>query len=469
MSFSRTSLRHHAGRILAVFAASVCLHSTSLALVDPEVRDWHEMVVAAQDVSRVPGSELFPEALAALGELGSALAKAPLAETMSELEERRDLKFLYFTPWHVKNKDELRAFLKVQMAKDFGPQKVIETEALLKSLGLAPLDFELIPFLEDLYTSQIAGAYDPESDQFFLVDNQGGQSVRSKLVAKATNMVVDSVSTVTIHELDHALGGQHFPLKKVFQSSKDWSTDRQMGVLALIEGDATFVMIDHQKKTPPESMGAMTEIVNADLLTDMVGMLAEFPIPLPGMGVFKEAPLYYQKSLIFPYYSGAEFVSALRSGRDDWSDVNAAYSDLPTGTEQIYHPDEYQYLVREPDIPDFKALPKSLGAWDFVVDDTGGEFLLRIVLEQYGVKDPATAASGWHGDRIRVYRNGKTGALAFYWAIRWDDAREAEEFYDSLGWSLPFVVERDGRDFFLSLAFTPQELSRLRAAIVRKP
>jgi len=155
-------------------------------------------------------------------------------------------------------------------------------------------------------------------------------------------------------------------------------------------------------------------------------------------------------------------VSTLRHYGGDWREVDDAYSSLPRSTEEIFHPYRYLYLQNEPAYPDFAKLPTKFGDWEKVRDDTGGEFLVRIVLEQYGVDDYQEAAEGWNGDRIRVFRHQQTGALGFYWVIRWDHPTEAKEFYNSLGSHLPFVVEQEEVASILSLAFDKKQLAQLR-------
>lgn len=449
--------------LLVALVTIPLLSAPSLALVEPESEAWQKYVGDLRSQFSFPGGELFVDAAQEVGNFAGSFAAAPLADLMEELEKRRGLNFKYFTPWHVKDKAGLRRYIRRALEKEYTPAKLEGEEAVLKALGLVPLDFKLLEFTEDLLTDGVGGIYDPEEDQFFLVDLKGGQPMSESLKLTAQSVLMgDMNSVIIIHELDHALGGQHFRFKETLANlSKGATLDAQMAAHALIEGDATFVMIDHQSKQPPESAGANTVIAGADALTDI---LMSFPFPLPGMAKFSEAPLFFQRSLIFPYYTGAEFVSTLKI-YDGWSMVDRAYTALPTTTESILHPDEYAYLVNPPLTPDFEGISDPFRGWKKVKDETGGEFLLRVVLEQYGVEDFRRAAAGWNGDRLRVFRNQTTGALGFYWVIRWDSAEEGDEFYNSLGSHLPFVVEHQGDFTALSLAFTPDDLQALRAAV----
>lgn len=477
-------------RLIAPLLVTVLLSTPALGLVEPEVAEWQQVVEQARWSLPGAGGDLMAEAAEQVGNMGSEVAAAPLRDLMSELEERRGLKFRYFTPWHVKSKTAFRRYIRAQLDKEYTPKKIDEEESLLKVLGLVSLDFKVVPFTEDLLTDAVAGVYDTDDDQFFIIDLASDRTFTESLKSKALETLTgDATSTVIIHELDHALGGQYFKLVKDFEkNAKDLTMDEQMAVQALVEGDATFIMMDHQSKYAPALQGESLVLVGLDAAVDWVTKL---PVTLPGMAKFNEAPLYYQRSAIFPYYTGGEFVSVLRHSVTDWytqgrrpvwsfngfdqflafvfqskwSRVNEAYQLPPHSTAQIFHPYQFLYLPPWPNNPDMSGLPDPFGDWSKVVDQTGGEFLLRVVLEQYGVPNYKDAAEGWAGDKIRVFRNKKTGALGFYWAIRWTDSAEAREFYNSLASHLPFVVEQTEKMSFISLAFDPKQLAALRKSM----
>lgn len=456
-----------------IAALLLCLALPGWSLVDPEVEAWAEMVQDVQQALELPGTSMLGEGLEEIGVLGTALARAPLSKYMVELEQRRGLKFKYFTPWHIKDKKELRKFIAEQLAKEYTPKDIEQTEAMLKALRLVSLDFELVPFMEDLLTDQVGGAYDPATDQFFLVDTSAGQPLKKQLANKATRMLMDMSSVLIIHELDHALGGQHFPLKSFFDElAKNWTLDQEMAAMALVEGDATFVMLDHQRQTSPSTQGSETMILNADMMTQMVSAMAEYNLPGMGMDGFAKAPLFFQRSLIFPYYNGAEFVSSLRHSMvggqtSGWGLVNNAYDPelLPSSTEQVYHPHRYTQMARAPKSPDLSGLPKKLGPWRQVHLETGGEFLLRVVLEQNGISNFRVLADGWNGDRLAVYSHTGAKQFAFYWVIRWDTLIHPEQFALHGGKSLPFEVSQESGVTFISGGFDPKQRAALRKAL----
>ncbi len=451
-----------------VLAACGWLVSAPLgALVEPECPPWSEMVEASRQVLQAPGTQHFSDALEALGGLASNLAAAPLRETMLDLEQRRGLEFVYFPPWHVKTKDELRTFLSHHLQKDYPPEKAFQFESLLKALGFVDADFQYVPFFEELYSGQVAGAYDPESDKFFLVDDVSGRSLRERAISRASKLLSDPVSIVIIHELDHALGGQHFPLREMFRRiSTEATLDQQLAVMALVEGDATFVMLDYGQGTPADSAGSLTTVANTDILVDL---LLKFPLPLPGMEGLGKAPLFFQRSLIFPYYTGGEFVSYLRQWGDSWDEVNEAYLAPPSSTSSILSPEKYLYFAFEPDIPNLAMLPERFQGWESVVEEVCGEFVLRTFLEQHRVPNFRRVGSGWAGDRVKVYKESNSDSLAFFWVLNWDHPSDVRTFSEQAAPRLPFQVRSEDKRTYLAGGFSPSQFQQLVALMRPSP
>jgi len=64
--------------------------------------------------------------------------------------------------------------------------------------------------------------------------------------------------------------------------------------------------------------------------------------------VFSSAPAYIQESVLFPYGYGAAFLQKIWAQNPSWDSVNKIYSDLPSSTEQIMHPEKYYGTRDEP-------------------------------------------------------------------------------------------------------------------------
>src|SRR5262249_40974788 len=114
---------------------------------------------------------------------------------------------------------------------------------------------------------------------------------------------------VLIHEMVHALQDQHFNLTKLHATGAD-SGDAEMAKAALIEGDATFTMIELLKKDQP----AVAKMLDSSL----------------------DKARDLRRS--FLYGQGARYVKALKE-RGGWETVNARYQFAPSATASILHPE----------------------------------------------------------------------------------------------------------------------------------
>lgn len=338
--------------------------------------------------------------------------EAPLLRVIRPLERLRHLSFQHPVPWDVKRPPEVREFLRQVLERDYPREKSDFDQRMLVTMGLAPQGFEIRSFLEDLLTEQVQGAYDPMVRTFFIVPQ--GENWLTKALSGDGPSQTD---LFTLHELDHALQDQHFDLKgkQLALSEGPRNTDREMGLQALIEGEATLVMMQYQAGDP-EAVMPMGWMANT---------LGDLPAIVPGMGEFSKAPLYFKRSLIMPYYVGMDLVNMVRV-MGGWPAVNAMYEDPPVSTEQVLHPEKYTYLRDDP-MEVTLALPETLDGWTSLGEDTGGEFLVGVFLEQHGA--PA-AAEGWGGDRLRLY--GKGDETFLVWLIAWDSEDDASEFENSL-------------------------------------
>lgn len=288
--------------------------------------------------------------------------------------------------------------------------RIEASDALLKALGLLPPDASLGADFKELFTTQVAGFYDPDTKELYVVSKAGG---------------LGPVEKVTFaHEFTHALQDQTFPNfgGDEFQGATsgiiraaDGNSDRSLGELALIEGDPTLVMTywAQQHLSP----------------TDLIALIAASSDPETAR-ILTEMPPILRETLMFPYTNGIQFVlqHQLEGG---WPAVDELYSKPPASTEQVLHPEKYGL-----DAPVTVTLPTDLAArmgtgWTKVQEDTLGELQLRVWLESAG--GPAwtatadAAAAGWGGDRIELVR-GPDGAWALILRTTWDGSADAHEF-----------------------------------------
>jgi hypothetical protein len=319
---------------------------------------------------------------------------------------------------------QLRTHVTTSFKQDNPTEIVLANERLLKGLGLFPKDKSLETLYIDLLSSQIAGFYDPKAKQLFVLSKSGA---------------LGPVERVTFsHEYTHALQDQNFDVGS-FELDAVGESDRSLGRLSLIEGDATTVMTDwaQQNLTPDE----LVEMVRQSLDPEAVKVLEQMPPIL-------------REPLGFPYDNGLRFVLGLRA-RGGWAAVNAAFKKPPASSEQIMHPEKYDAA----EAPVAVALPRDLdtrmgAGWKLSLQDTLGEFQLAIWLREGVTRVPLAnaAAAGWGGDRVALL-DGPNGAWAIALLTTWDDVAEASEFADAAGQTLTKLgtsgtvyAQPDGKD-----------------------
>jgi uncharacterized iron-regulated protein len=219
---------------------------------------------------------------------------------------------------------------------------------------------------------------------------QGYYSIKDKALVVYDDLTGAYERGVLVHEMVHALQDQHFKLDKLHQTS--FGGDAELALAALIEGDATFTMIELLKKDQPP----------------VARMLDQ---PLDKARDVQKAFLYAQ---------GARYVKALKE-RGGWQAVNAAYKFPPHSTAAILHPGERFSTV------------------DLGPGKTRGELALVRLLAEHRDTAPLAlqAAAGWRGDCF-VERDGqKSWTLAFatrHGAHRCQEALAAHWSAQDPGW-----------------------------------
>jgi len=332
---------------------------------------------------------------------------------MAEVERLRELRFTRPLPQEVQNRRELRAFLKKELDTEDWPKD----EAVARHFGLVPPGYRLREGVEALYGEQIAGYYDPRTRKFVMVEDRRSLGGLALFALDPAGQIQEK-EIMVLHEMDHALTDQHFDLQRAMDAAKKTGNgDFRLAVQSLVEGDATALMLDayNERHGLPTGMP-----IDAGAMERML-LLVQF-LPFVG-GEIANAPLYLQKSMLFPYLGGAAFVSRLRMN-NGWASVNGAFRDLPASTEQILHPEKYG--MDEPVEVRFRR-PAAIPGCRLVTEGTLGEFLIRLRAEVAGYPRVDSLAAGWGGDRYRIYeRNGRTFSI---WHTTWDTEDAAFDFY----------------------------------------
>jgi hypothetical protein len=319
-----------------------------------------------------------------------ATIEANVAE-IRQLQPRDEVKPTILTT------SELRQRLEEEFAEDYSPDEARLDAITLSAFDFMDPEFDIYNFMLDLLTEEIAGFYDPETDEFVLIDDDAE---------------FDTLEQWThTHEYVHALQDQYFDLELLDDESL--ASEQLFALQALAEGDATLV------QTIYLTDGYFDQQQLFDLLGDTFNI---------DTAVLDSAPPVLAHELEFPYVGGLAFVQSLYEN-GGFAAVDQAWQNLPQSTEQILHPD--RYLAGDtPQIVALEPLTSTLGnGWQLVDEDSLGEFYLREYLsQQIDDNQLETAATGWGGDRYAVYWNEEVESTVMVLKLRWDTPADAEEF-----------------------------------------
>jgi hypothetical protein len=249
-------------------------------------------------------------------------------------------------------------------------------------------------------TEQIAGLYDPDSQEFFIADWTSPADERP----------------VMSHELTHALQDQHFHIDKWTDAAKP-NDDGELARDAVIEGSAMAAMLDYTLG----GKGSIRDLGDFDPAL-LMGDMDSSP-------ELSKAPKVLQDELLFPYLAGVRFTQHLLKAGNGWPDFYKVFAKPPASTQQIMHPDLYLQGV----MPAKVEIPAAKGAissdWKKLDENNMGEFGLQEILKQFLAKDrAATLAARWSGDRYAIYENQKNKRTLLEFRIRLTSDADAARF-----------------------------------------
>jgi hypothetical protein len=315
----------------------------------------------------------------------------------------RGLSLKETVPCVVQDKPEVEAFLQETIKVDLPPKKLQMEEVAYRSIGLIPDSFNYATTLVEFLVSQIGGYYDPKRKQFIM----------------AAWLPAAVQFGVAVHELTHALQDQHYGLLKIIDR-KSGTTDTDIAISALVEGDASAVMFDYERSKAGQPALRYESSVDALILMQVLGATMG-----SGDG---EIPDSLKALLIFPYSSGLRFVHALlRTG--GYTEVSKAYQRLPNSTREVLHPQEYRAGTFTPSIPELSQLESATHTYLPEYSDVLGEFGISSLLsgEAPSRAVASEAAMGWIGDRVGVFPV-QAGKRLVSWLTRWESKTDAEQF-----------------------------------------
>ena len=298
------------------------------------------------------------------------------------------------------SEDGLRDYVVNDFFGDYTREESEDDARLYALLGLVEPGFNIYDLFLDLYSEGIAGFYDPDAREMFVVqDSRFGGPERLTYA----------------HEYAHVLQDQVFDLREGMEWSDDACEDeseRCAAIKALIEGDATLL----------EERWLLTYASDADF-QQLLDFYNSYSSP-----TYESAPQFLKDDFLFPYTTGYDFIERffLDGG---WAAVDELYLNPPISTEQILHPGRYPA-----DVPVRLATPELLESigpdWREMDQDVLGEWYTLLTLREYLPDEEAqVAAEGWGGDYYVALHNDSAEEDILVLATEWDTVRDAHDFY----------------------------------------
>jgi hypothetical protein len=328
-------------------------------------------------------------------------------------------------PCKTKSRADVEKYLRLELNKKEVRARLENEGEIYKILGYIPASYPYLDGLISLYVSQIGGYYEPKQDYYAMAD-----WIPSSLQLP-----------IAVHELTHALQDQYFHLEKFMDNEKQ-STDTLLARSALVEGDATLVMVNftrQQRGMPPLEAESSAASV---LFQNILGTLLSPQIA--------SAPATLQATMIFPYMSGLEFAhNVIKKG--GYTALDKVFVNPPRSTSEILHPE--RYYNREP-VLTLAPLPATEGAFKRITSDTFGEFFLSTWLSQFvSPTQASTLASAWAGDEIALYKNDQ-GEKKITWQIAIRTKKTADEIISALNQK---KAQASKEDAISRLSFSEEE------------
>jgi hypothetical protein len=331
--------------------------------------------------------------------VGNLSAASPLLKEMREVERLRGLTFLHDVTLRTIDRSELRPLIREQLAKSI-PYSIEDYIKVLQALQLVDTSTpDVIGRMFQLYDSQVLAFYDPMTHTYFAIrqlpESLGGLTDSSALQ-----------ESVVMHELVHALQDQRFSAAQRDRALQH-DTDGELAYHALLEGEATLVMLDYLLEKSGQSFD---EAVKSDFLINALGGAAAAE-----KSVDAATPKYFVEVLKFPYLEGLKLVAdAYRRG--GWKEIDRLHANPPRTTRELLHPAEYWARVARGEKGSAPFNPPA--SRDLLTTERLGEFHWRYLVGDH--------AEGWVDDRVMVKCDGSVVA-----ETRWENAARAASFRDA--------------------------------------
>ncbi|MFQ5893829.1 MAG: DUF6782 family putative metallopeptidase, partial [Nitrospinota bacterium] len=206
---------------------------------------------------------------------------------LKEVERLRGLEPTRTVGIGQRSPEDLRALLRQRIVEEYTAEQLAGFQRLLALTGLIPTDYDLIGRYVALMAARALGYYDFHTKTLFL----------------STTTEPPLRASVVLHELTHALQDQHFFIHRRLKALNE-NEDARTALGALIEGEATALMLEHLLKMEPSGHRFYTVATD-----ELVSYLAE------GGEAFMDEPPVMLDLIYFPYRAGLPFIKAVRRRR----------------------------------------------------------------------------------------------------------------------------------------------------------
>ena len=432
---------------IIVLVVSACLVLSLLAAagviaflrIDPartEVQTQPDPTVQMAPTATVlPGQATQPADPSAPAEGGEIPADVlrEMQQIEEQTEENRGLTFSGELQRSLLTPDQLRQRVMDDFLQEYTPEDMDHDQQVMSIFGLLPRDYDIKALYTELYSEQIAGFYDDETNEMVVVQGQGFNGPERATYA---------------HEFTHALQDEAYDLTNGLKTDEETcrkDSEYCAAVQSLIEGDATL----------SEQLWLLYSASDED--RDQIDeFYSTYESP-----VYDSAPEFLQQDFTFPYDKGVYFVLEFYQ-KGGYAAVDKLYQDPPVSTEQILHPERYpDDKPVKIELPDYGA---ALGAdWEEIDRNTVGEWYTYLILA-FGDQPDTRLDEDWGGDGYVVYSGPQPGQTALVYVSQWDSKSDAREFwlgfqqYARQRWGNPDASNDDQ----LSWAATPDGAVLLR-------
>ena len=291
--------------------------------------------------------------------------EAAIHQLMAFVETARGLKFKSEVP--VALLDDAAFTARLNAGAGVSQADATKTEKVLRAIGLLPANVDVAAEEKKLTSGAVIGLYDPKS---------------KSLLVRGANLT-PMVRYTLVHELTHALQDQWFGLDRpAIDKANDESP---LAFSSLVEGDAVRIQQAYLRSLPASQQSQISkeEQSSAPNLSAIPDVLVQL--------------------LYFPYTYGLRFVNTVVASAGQ-ARLDQAFTDPPTTSSQIIHPD--RFVAGDPPVP----VPQPSADGPLVDNGPLGQIGFFLMLNsKLDTNTAAHAADGWAGDNYAAYdAGGKT-------------------------------------------------------------